>query len=36
MERYVADAQRDAITHAQDNKLLEFVEWAGKSLVKPL
>ena len=36
MERYVVDAQRDAITHAQDNKLLEFVEWAGKSLVKPL
>ena len=36
MERYVIDAQRDAITHAQDNKLLEFVEWAGKSLVKPL
>jgi hypothetical protein len=36
MERYVVDAQRDAITHAQDNKLLEFVEWAGKSLAKPL
>ena len=36
MERYVVDAQRDGITHAQDNKLLEFVEWAGKSLVKPL
>ena len=36
MERYVIDAQRDAITHAPDNRLLEFVEWAGKSLEKPL
>ena len=32
MERYVIDAQRDAMTHAPDNRLLEFVEWAGKSL----
>lgn len=36
MERYVIDAQRDAITHAQENRLLEFVEWAGKSLEKPM
>ncbi len=36
MERYVIDAQRDAITHAQENTLLEFVEWAGKSLEKPM
>ena len=36
MARYVIDAQRDAVTHAPDNRLLEFVEWAGKSLEKPL
>ena len=36
MARYVIDAQRDAMTRAPDNRLLEFVEWAGKSLDKPL
>ena len=36
MERYVIDAQRDALTHAQENRLLEFVEWAGKAFEKPL
>lgn len=36
MERYIIDAQRDAITHAQENRLLEFVEWAGKSFEKPM
>lgn len=36
MERYVIDAQRDAITHAQENRLLEFVEWAGKAFEKPM
>ena len=36
MERYVVDAQRDAVTHAQDNRLLEFVEWSGKSFEKPV
>jgi hypothetical protein len=36
MERYVIDAQRDAITHAQENRLLEFVEWSGKASEKPL
>lgn len=36
MERYIIDAQRDSITHAQENRLLEFVEWAGKSLEKPM
>ena len=30
------DLVRFFSTHAQDNRLLEFVEWAGKSLVKPL
>ena len=36
MERYIIDAQRDAVTHEPDNKLLEFVEWAGKSADRPL
>jgi hypothetical protein len=36
MERYIIDAQRDAITHDQQNTLLEFVEWAGKGATRPL
>lgn len=36
MERYIVDAQRDAVTHDSENKLLEFVEWAGKSADRPL
>ena len=36
MERYIIDAQRDAITHDQQNALLEFVEWAGKAADRPL
>lgn len=36
MERYIIDAQRDAITHDQENAILEFVEWAGKTADRPL
>ncbi len=36
MERYIVDAQRDAVTHDSVNKLLEFVEWAGKAADRPL
>jgi hypothetical protein len=36
MERYIIDAQRSAITQEPDNKLLEFVEWAGKVADRPL
>ena len=36
MERYIIDAQRDAITHDQDNALLEFIEWAGKGAERPI
>ena len=36
MERYIIDAQRDAITHDPANKLLEFVEWSGKGADRPL
>ena len=36
MERYIVDAQRDAVTHDSENKLLEFVEWSGKGADRPL
>ena len=36
MERYIVDAQRDGVTHDFTNKLLEFVEWAGKGADRPL
>jgi hypothetical protein len=36
MAKYIIDAQRDAITQAPDNKLLEFVEWSGKALEQPM
>ena len=36
MERYIIDAQRDAVTHDSTNTLLEFVEWAGKGADRPL
>jgi hypothetical protein len=36
MERYIIDAQRDAITHDQSNALLEFVEWSGKGADRPV
>jgi len=36
MERYILDAQRNAITRDSDNKLSEFIEWAGKAADKPM
>lgn len=36
MERYIVDAQRDAITHSTGNRLLEFVEWSGKAADRPM
>lgn len=36
MERYIIDAQRDNITHSPENKLMEFVEWAGKMAERPM
>src|SRR6202008_2167120 len=36
LERYIIDAQRDSITQDPDNKLLEFVEWAGKGADRPM
>jgi hypothetical protein len=35
MTRYVLDSVRDAITHSPDNRLRDFVEYAGKSSEKP-
>jgi len=34
--RYIVDAVRDGITREKDNKLMDFVEWAGKGTEKPL
>lgn len=34
MEKYIVDAQRDAIT--KGSSLLEFIEWAGKSADRPI
>jgi hypothetical protein len=36
MLRYILDSARDAITYNQDNRLMEFVEWAGKGAERPL
>jgi hypothetical protein len=36
MLRYVIDNVRDSITHNKDNRLMEFVEWAGKQADRPL
>jgi hypothetical protein len=35
MVRYVLDGVRDTITHSLDNKLRDFVEYAGKGYEKP-
>ena len=36
MTRYIVDAQRDGITNTSTNKLMEFVEWAGRGGNRPL
>ncbi len=36
MLRYIVDAARDNISRNQDNRLMEFVEWSGKSADRPL
>lgn len=36
MLRYIIDSVRDSITHHKENRLMEFVEWAGKSAARPL
>lgn len=34
--KYVVDSARDAITHNEDNRLLEFIEWSRKTADRPL
>lgn len=36
MLRYIVDSVRDSISRNKDNRLMEFVEWAGKSAERPL
>ena len=36
MQRYIMDAQRNAITRDGENRLLEFVEWSGKGADRPM
>ena len=36
MRRYILDAQRNAISHHEDNKLRDYIEWGGKRNEKPL
>ncbi len=36
MKRYILDALRDSVTHNPDNKLKEFIEFAGKGKDRPL
>jgi hypothetical protein len=36
MLRYIVDNWRDSISHNKENRLMEFVEWAGKGAERPL
>lgn len=36
MRRYVLDAQRNAVSHHEENKLRDFIEWGGKGGDKPI
>jgi hypothetical protein len=36
MRRYILDAQRNAISHSEENKLRDFIEWGGKGGDKPI
>ena len=36
MERFIIDAQRNAIARDRENRLLEFVEWSGKVADRPM
>ena len=36
MERFIIDAQRNAIARDSDNRLLEFVAWSGKGADRPM
>ena len=36
MRRYILDAVRDSITHSPDNKLKDYIDFAGKGKERPL
>ena len=36
MRRYILDAQRNYISHHEENKLRDFIEWGGKGGDKPI
>ena len=36
MERFIIDAQRNAIARDSENRLLEFVEWSGRGTDRPM
>ena len=36
MQRFIIDAQRNAIARDSDNRLLEFVEWSGRGADRPM
>lgn len=36
MKRYILDSVRDGITHHEDNKLKEFIDFGGRGNIKPL
>jgi hypothetical protein len=36
IRRYILDAQRNSISHDEENKLRDFIEWGGKGGEKPI
>lgn len=36
MKRYILDAVRDSITHSQDNRLKDYIDFGGRGKEKPL
>ena len=36
MKRYILDAVRDSITHHQENKLKDYIDFGGRGKEKPL
>ncbi|MBN2356918.1 HNH endonuclease [candidate division KSB1 bacterium] len=36
MQRYIVDSARAAVTKHKDNRLMDFVEWSGKTANQPL
>jgi hypothetical protein len=36
MKRYILDAVRDGITHSEDNKLRDFIDFGGRAKERPL